>query len=136
MKILYMITDLDFGGAETQLMRMVHYVKEYTQDDVQVVSVIKSEYQGFIQELNSMGVPFTSLDLKKNGNYFYAIKKYKKLLKNYQPDVIHTHMIHANLFARVFKNILYIVSLFKNNTSHRNIYIKQLLNNMHQSLKM
>ncbi len=106
MKILYMITDLDFGGAETQLMRMVHYVKEYTQDDVQVVSVIKSEYQGFIQELNSMGVPFTSLDLKKNGNYFYAIKKYKKLLKNYQPDVIHTHMIHANLFARVFKNTM------------------------------
>lgn len=106
MKILYMITDLDFGGAETQLMRMVHYVKEYTQDDVQVVSVIKSEYQGFIQELNSIGVPFTSLDLKKNGNYFYAIKKYKKLLKDYQPDVIHTHMIHANLFARVFKNTL------------------------------
>ena len=37
MKILYMITDLDFGGAETQLMRMVHYVKEYTQDRKSVV---------------------------------------------------------------------------------------------------
>lgn len=103
MKILYMITDLDFGGAETQLMRMVHYVKEHTQDEVQVVSVIKSEYQGFIQELSTMGVPFTSLDLRKNGNYLYAINKYKKLLKEYQPDVIHTHMIHANLFARILK---------------------------------
>ena len=37
MKILYMITDLDFGGAETQLMRMVHYVKEYTQDEAKAV---------------------------------------------------------------------------------------------------
>lgn len=92
MKILYMITDLDFGGAETQLMRMVHYVKEYTQDDVQVVSVIKSEYQGFIQELNSMGVPFTSLDLKKNGNYFYAIKKYKKLLKMIISQMSYIHI--------------------------------------------
>ena len=64
MKILYMITDLDFGGAETQLMRMVHYVKEYTQDDVQVVSVIKSEYQGFIQELNSIGVYFIRSEKK------------------------------------------------------------------------
>ena len=102
MKILYVITGLNFGGAETQLMRMVHYVKEKTSDEVRVVSLIEPEYRGFVDELKERKVPYTSLNLKKSGNYLGAMKTYRQVLKEFQPDIIHTHMIHANLFARLF----------------------------------
>lgn len=103
MKILYVITGLNFGGAETQLMRMVHYVKEKTEDEVRVVSLIEPDYRGFVEELKDMDVPFVSLDLKKKGNYRKAAGTYRKVLKEYEPDIIHTHMFHANLFSRLFR---------------------------------
>lgn len=103
MKILYVITGLNFGGAETQLMRMVRYVVKNTSDEVCVVSLIEPEYQGFVEELGKLKVPFISLNLKKNGNFVYAIRNYQKVLKRFQPDIVHTHMIHANMFARVLR---------------------------------
>ena len=103
MKILYVITGLNFGGAETQLMRMVRYVVKNTKDEVRVISLIEPEYQGFVEELGKLKVPFISLNLKKNGNFVYAIRNYQKVLKQFQPDIVHTHMIHANIFARVLR---------------------------------
>ena len=67
MKILYMITDLDFGGAETQLMRMVHYVKEYTQDDVAVKKTIFDSEVGELKTSNT-----TSKDYNDAGDMSYT----------------------------------------------------------------
>ncbi|KAF1021676.1 MAG: N-acetyl-alpha-D-glucosaminyl L-malate synthase [Acinetobacter bereziniae] len=35
--------------------------------------------------------------------YKSACNKYKKIIKDYQPDIIHSHMVHANIFTRIMR---------------------------------
>ncbi|XIW73801.1 glycosyltransferase [Escherichia coli] len=47
-----------------------------------------------------------SLKLKKSFvGFFRAILTARKILKKYSPDVIHSHMFHANIFSRILRLI-------------------------------
>lgn len=96
MKFLYVITGLGLGGAENvvanladQMVARGHEVKiAYLTGDISVRPKVSD-------------VEIIYLGLKSPKNIFSASRKYKKLIKEYQPDVVHAHMVHANIFARV-----------------------------------
>ena len=96
MKILYVVTGLGGGGAEKvvagladEMSKLGHQVKiAYLKGQV-IVCPENSEI-----ELINLG--FESV---KNSKVAY--KNYKKLLKEFQPDIVHAHMVHANIFARI-----------------------------------
>lgn len=96
MKILYVITGLGGGGAEKvvagladEMSKLGHQVKiAYLKGQV-IVCPENSEI-----ELIDLG-----LESVKNSKVAY--KNYKQLLKGFQPDVVHAHMVHANIFARI-----------------------------------
>ena len=96
MKILYVITGLGGGGAEKvvagladEMSKLGHQVKiAYLKGKV-IVCPENSEI-----ELIDLG-----LESVKNSKVAY--KNYKQLLKEFQPDVVHAHMVHANIFARI-----------------------------------
>lgn len=96
MKILYVITGLGGGGAEKvvagladEMSKLGHQVKiAYLKGEV-IVCPENSEI-----ELINLG-----LESVKNSKVAY--KNYKQLLKKFQPDVVHAHMVHANIFARI-----------------------------------
>lgn len=96
MKILYLITGLGLGGAENvvanladQMVARGHEVKiAYLTGNISV-------------RPKTSDIEIIYLGLESSKNLFSASRKYQKLIKKYQPDVVHAHMVHANIFARI-----------------------------------
>ena len=96
MNILYVITGLGLGGAERvvvdladQMNALGHTVKiAYLTGEVLVRPA-------------SDKIEIIALNLNSKNDLLSAPIKYKKLLKKFRPDIVHAHMVHANIFARV-----------------------------------
>ncbi|MDM1754641.1 glycosyltransferase [Acinetobacter towneri] len=103
MKILYVVTGLGLGGAEKvvcdladQMEKNGHTVKIAYLTGVKLVTPISSNIEIIYLGLNNIN------------SFISASIKYRKLLKNFHPDVVHAHMVHANLFTRlnrIFVNV-------------------------------
>ncbi len=96
MKILYVITGLGLGGAERvvadlaeKMYALGHTVKiAYLTGNVAVTPA-------------SAEIEVIALNLNSVSDFLSASKKYRKLISRYQPDVVHAHMVHANIFTRL-----------------------------------
>lgn len=96
MKILYVITGLCLGGAEKvvadladQMVLRGHEVKiAYLTGEISV-------------KPQSTAVELIYLGLESGKDFIVASRKYRQLIKQYQPDIVHAHMVHANIFARL-----------------------------------
>lgn len=95
MKLLYLITGLGGGGAEKvvcdladQMSALGHQVKiAYLVGEVLVCP-------------NNLHIEIVPLGLHSLYEFYSASKKYRKLIQDFKPDVVHAHMVHANIFAR------------------------------------
>jgi len=96
MNIVYVITGLDYGGAETLLVnKAIHLRRKH---EVSIISLRTPK--ALTDELESNGIPVFSLDLTALRLPF-AIARYRRLINRLNPDVVHSHLIHANLFTRI-----------------------------------
>lgn len=96
MKILYVITGLGLGGAEKvvcdladQMSTLGHQVK------------IAYLTGNIIVRPKNITIDLIPLDLNNLYGLYSASNKYKKLIRDFQPDVVHAHMVHANIFTRI-----------------------------------
>ena len=112
MKILYLITSWDFGGAEMQVLALAETMQKQSHK-VLVVSMIKPNTD-FL--LKSKGITVKTLSMSKGFPDARAIFRFKKILKNYKPNVVHAHMIHAVLLGRISRIFIKIPRLIS--TAH------------------
>lgn len=113
MKILYLITGLGGGGAEqvvvdlaTHMADLGHQVK---------IAYLKGE---IVVKPRADRIELIYLGLESLKQAKLAYNNYKNLLDHFEPDVVHAHMVHANIFARisrVFRPINKLIS-----TAHSN----------------
>ena len=96
MKILYIITGLGLGGAEKVVCDLADQMI-LKGHDVKIVYLTGSV---LVKPISSR-VELLPLHLNSASNIFGASRKYKKIISDFSPDVIHSHMIHANIFARL-----------------------------------
>lgn len=96
MNILYVITGLGGGGAEKvvvdladQMFKRGHQVK---------IAYLKGQITVYPEQSE---IDLVYLGLESIFGARKAYESYKKLLLDFQPDVVHAHMVHANLFARI-----------------------------------
>ncbi|MCD9535867.1 glycosyltransferase [Photobacterium carnosum] len=97
MKILYITTGLGLGGAETQVCNLCDQFIELGHD-VSLAYLLEPQVitpQSDQVSIYPLGLTRSPLSLF--GTFYRLVKLIKKL----QPDVIHTHMVHANLIARI-----------------------------------
>lgn len=106
MKILYVITGLVLGGAEKvvidladQMNALGHNVK---------IAYLTGEV---IIKPSSPDIEIIALHLNSVKDFLSASKKYRKLVKSFRPDVVHAHMVHANIFARLNRTVFSIPKL-------------------------
>lgn len=98
MKILMLINSLDIGGAEKavvslsdELARRGHFVKiVYLSDPL----LVKPENEN---------IELVCLHLNKKIDIFIAYYRLKKIVKDFNPDVVHSHLFPANLLSRLLK---------------------------------
>lgn len=98
MRVMLVSTSLMVGGAETQVYLLARRFKE-SGHEVSVVSLTPpTDYE---EELAAAGIPFTSLGLGSGTPNPLAVLRLARLVRAWRPDVVHSHMVHANLLARL-----------------------------------
>ncbi|QZM12051.1 Glycosyl transferase, group 1 family protein [Acinetobacter lwoffii] len=118
MRILYVITGLGLGGAEKVVCDLADQMI-LKGHDVKIVYLTGS----VLVKPISPRIELLPLHLNSASNVFSASRKYKKIIRDFSPDVVHSHMIHANIFARLnhlsFKYIRLICTAHNSNEGGR-----------------
>lgn len=100
--ILYLLTDLDFGGTEASVMRLAIGIKQRGYN-VGICSIKRPGYMA--EELSSRGIKVESLNLPSNTGLTYpfffipAYIKWRKLLRQERPDILHSFLFQSNMLA-------------------------------------
>lgn len=102
MKIAMVITGLGMGGAERQVCDLAD---QFIRLGHQILIV--SMTGEIINRPHSTEIDIISLRMKKTPlGVFKAYWQAMKLLNQYRPDVVHSHMVHANIFARLLRLVV------------------------------
>ncbi|MCD6419932.1 MAG: glycosyltransferase [Synergistetes bacterium] len=102
-KIAHIITDLDVGGAEVMLYKLL---KEANSDEFlwSVVSMMEAGMLG--AKIEKLGVPVLSLGMKRGVPSLAGVVKLARFLRDWQPDIVQTWMYHADLIGGVIAKIM------------------------------
>lgn len=98
LRFIFLTTGLAYGGAETQSVNLATRLKKRGWD-VRVVSMLPP--QAFTEELAAAGIPLATLNMRRGVPDPRAVFKLVKILRQWRPDIVHSHMVHANLLARI-----------------------------------
>ncbi|MBO8143311.1 MAG: glycosyltransferase [Thermodesulfobacterium sp.] len=101
-RILYLITGLNIGGAETQLIRVATRLKARGWD-VRVVSLLPP--RAYVKELEAAGIPVLSLGIRRKLPDPRPILRLARLIREWRPHIVHSYMVHANLLVRLVRLI-------------------------------
>lgn len=105
LQIVFLVTSLEYGGRQTQLVRIGTQLKTLGWN-ITVVSMRPA--QAFTEELTSTGIPVISLGMRQGIPDPRAVWMLAKLLRQWQPHILHSHLFHANLLARVTRLLVRI----------------------------
>lgn len=100
MRSLLLVTGLAYGGAETQLVRLATRLKERGWE-VRVVSLLPP--RAYVEELEAVGIPVFSLGIRRKLPDPRPILRLARLIREWRPHILHSHMVHANLLARLVR---------------------------------
>jgi glycosyltransferase involved in cell wall biosynthesis len=100
LKILMLSTSLGLGGGDKEVIAIASSLinRGY---QVKMVSMVPPETMGL--EAKSRGIDVSTLNMKRGIPDPIVIPKLIKIIKEWEPDVLHSNMIHANLLARIVR---------------------------------
>jgi glycosyltransferase involved in cell wall biosynthesis len=101
-RIAFVTTNLARGGAETQVALLASGLGRRGWD-VHVISLLRPT--AFERELASAGVPILSLGMPPGLPNPLGYARLLRILRDLRPQVVHSHMFHANLLARAARLI-------------------------------
>lgn len=97
MKVFFLITGLGMGGAEQQVVSLVDQLAKLGHQIVLCYLTGEAKVLPLQKE-----VKIIALNTKKNPLALgVALLRLIKIIKQFKPDVIHSHMVHANIVARL-----------------------------------
>ena len=103
MKVLFVITGLFPGGAEKIVLEMVRSLLKAGHQPV-VVSLQKEPTNGvrtIVSHLEQLGIRPYFLDLSGLG--IFRLFRLRRIIRSEAPDIVHSHLMHANLTARLIR---------------------------------
>ncbi len=101
-RITYLATTSWTGGAERQVHDLAVRMREAGWD---VTAVSMLPLGDSFADLPGQGIPTASLDMKRGVADPRALVRLGMILRDRRPDVLHAHMVHANLLARLSRLI-------------------------------
>jgi glycosyltransferase involved in cell wall biosynthesis len=98
MRIVYVLTSLGMGGAERQVLALAARMPERGHSvAIMVLRPRLSEEWATAQDV-------IHLDMRRNPiSVLAGMARARRFLKEFRPDVIHSHSFHANIIARLVK---------------------------------
>lgn len=115
MKILYCITGLGIGGAERVTVDLANEMAKLGNPVVLMYLAGDNKQLEYIHK----DIRVIGMNMSRNFvSFFKAQIKARRLIREFQPDVLHSNMVHANLFCRflrIYSKISFLIS-----TEHSN----------------
>jgi len=96
--VMFLITGLAYGGAETQLVNLAISLKKRGWE-VRVVAMLPP--QAFTKELKEAGIPLSTLNMRRGAPDPRAVFRLVKMLREWRPQILTSFMFHANLLGRI-----------------------------------
>jgi len=97
-RIMLVTTSLMRGGAETQVFLLARSFARRGHA-VHVVSMRPPE--AYQDDLRELGIAFTNLRMRSGMPDPRGMLRLSRAVRAWRPDVVHSHMVHANLLARL-----------------------------------
>jgi len=129
MKILFIIKSLEKGGAERYALDLCLELNK--RPDIEYKLLVLQDGNDF--EYLSSEVPFVKLDgpfvpsvWRKT---YVNVEQYKKIVDEFKPDIIHTHLFRPELFTSIYvpENVAYVVHCHDNMVEFKNLSWKSFL---------
>ncbi|EHR5462514.1 TPA: glycosyltransferase [Vibrio parahaemolyticus] len=99
MKVLLVITGLGVGGAEKQVCDLADTYSTFGHD----VTILSMHGEPLLKP-QSTSVEVLSLRMEKSLlGVASTYLKIKKIIKSFAPDIVHSHMVHANILMRLVR---------------------------------
>jgi glycosyltransferase involved in cell wall biosynthesis len=114
MRVMFLSTSMGMGGADKQLLSAAELMHAQGHE-VCIVSLTELGPMGL--EARSQGIRTESLDMRRGVPDPRGLIRLIRLVRSWKPDVLHSHMIHANLMARavrLFARVPVMVSTIHN----------------------
>lgn len=112
MRIIYVITLPDLGGAQTHLLEVACAMQKSGHD----VQIVAGKYGWLTEQLAIKGIEISVIDelvreisLKKDWATVYKIRN---IIKKWQPDIVHCHSSKAGIVGRIAASIEGVPSIF------------------------
>jgi glycosyltransferase involved in cell wall biosynthesis len=96
MRILLLSTSMGMGGADQQILILARAMRARGHD-VRIVALAPLGPMGL--EAQQEGMQVESLELRKSVTDIPRILRLVRLVRAWRPDVLHSHMVHANVLA-------------------------------------
>lgn len=112
LKILFVITGLGMGGAERVVVELADSLAE--RGHVPAIAYLKGDV---IVRPHNADIPLVELGIDSLRKIPRGIRVLQRLISEMEPDVVHSHLVHANLFsrcARLFVDIPCLISTAHN----------------------
>ncbi len=100
LKVTIVLTGLIRAGAGNLVINTITRLKARGWD-IGVISMLPP--QDFIETLDRAGIPAAYLNMRRGVADPRAILKAGAILRQWKPHILHSHTIHANLFARAVR---------------------------------
>jgi len=97
-RILFLTTSMGRGGAERQVVDLAAMLRGRGWTVAVLSMTAPSDHQ---DELAAAAIELGSLDMTRGRPTGAALVRYLSFLRKWRPDVVHAHMVHANLLARI-----------------------------------
>jgi glycosyltransferase involved in cell wall biosynthesis len=100
MRVLFLSTSMGMGGADSQLLSAARELRARGHE-VMIVSLTPLGPMGL--EARAAGIPTESLEMRRGFPDPGGLLRLARLVRSWRPDVVHSHMVHANLMARALR---------------------------------
>ena len=97
-KVLHVIASLGNGGAERQLIELLKYNKNHS-------VLLLADADMYKDTLDELGIKYWEMKVQNKFLVFSKIFFFRKIIKEYQPDIIQSWMYNACLFSTICKLI-------------------------------
>lgn len=108
MRILFLSTSMGMGGADQQILMLARSMRARGHE-VRIVALAPLGPMG--QEAQREGIEVESLELERNLGAFPRVLRLVRIIRAWRPDVLHSHMVHANLLARAIRPVARVPAL-------------------------
>jgi glycosyltransferase involved in cell wall biosynthesis len=108
MRLFLLSTSMGMGGADQQILTLARAMRARGHE-VRIVSLAPLGQMGL--EAQREGIPTESLDLSRNLSHLPRIGRLIGMMRQWRPDILHSHMVHANLLASALRPLARVRAL-------------------------